>query len=207
MNMLGAIDPSWWVQPVTLSNPHVSLSPLRIEHAEALGRAASDGDLWRLFYTSVPTPESAQDYVVQALQQQTSGWAVPFVVRDANGDVVGTTRYCNIDVANKRLEIGWTWYARRVQRTALNTAAKQLLLAHAFEVLGAGAVELRTSYMNQRSRAAIARLGAKQDGILRNHMKLPGGGYRDTVVFSILDSEWPAVKRNLQFLLDTGGQR
>lgn len=205
--MLGAIDSTWWVQPVSLSNRHVSLAPLRLEHAEALGRAAADGELWRLFYTSVPSPATAHDYVVQALQQQTSGWAVAFVVRDANGEIVGTTRYCNIDAANKRLEIGWTWYAQRVQRTALNTAAKQLLLAHAFETLGAGAVELRTSFMNHRSRAAIARLGAKQDGILRNHMKLPDGGYRDTVVFSILESEWPAVKRNLQYLLDTGGRR
>jgi RimJ/RimL family protein N-acetyltransferase len=147
------------------------------------------------------------DYVAEALRQQTIGWSVPFVVRDAGGEIVGTTRYCNIDAANRRLEIGWTWYAQRVQRSALNTAAKQLLLTHAFETLGAGAVELRTSYMNQRSRTAIARLGAKQDGILRNHMKLAGGGYRDTVVFSIIESEWPAVKRNLQFLLDTGGQR
>ena len=125
----------------------------------------------------------------------------------SDGGIVGTTRFCNIDVANKRVEIGWTWYAQRVQRTALNTAAKLLLLTHAFENLGAGVVELRTSYMNIRSRAAIARLGAKQDGILRNHMKLPDGGYRDTVVFSIIESEWPAVKRNLQFLLETGGQR
>jgi RimJ/RimL family protein N-acetyltransferase len=206
MNMLGAIDPTWWVQPVALASPQVSLSPLLPEHAEALGRAASDGDLWRLFYTSVPTPQTAADYVVQALQQQSSGWAVPFVVRDAGGEIVGSTRYCNIDAANKRLEIGWTWYAQRVQRTALNTAAKSLLLGHAFETLGAGAVELRTSYVNHRSRTAIARLGAKQDGILRNHMKLPGGGYRDTVVFSIIESEWPAVKRNLQFLLETGAR-
>ena len=204
--MLGEIDPTWWVQPVALASPHVSLSPLLPEHAEALGRAASDGDLWRLFYTSVPTPQTAADYVVQALQQQSSGWAVPFVVRDAAGEIVGSTRFCNIDATNKRLEIGWTWYAQRVQRTALNTAAKSLLLGHAFETLGAGAVELRTSYVNHRSRAAIARLGAKQDGILRNHMKLPGGGYRDTVVFSIIESEWPAVKRNLQFLLETGAR-
>jgi len=204
--MLGAIDPTWWVQPVVLASPQVALSPLLPEHAEALGRAASDGELWRLFYTSVPTPQTTVDYVVQALQQQSAGWSVPFVVRDPSGEIVGSTRYCNIDAANKRLEIGWTWYAQRVQRTALNTAAKSLLLGHAFETLGAGAVELRTSYMNHRSRAAIARLGAKQDGILRNHMKLPGGGYRDTVVFSIIESEWPAVKRNLQFLLETGAR-
>ncbi|MBP6078985.1 MAG: GNAT family N-acetyltransferase [Xanthomonadales bacterium] len=207
MSMLGAIDPTWWVQPVTLQNAHVSLAPLLPEHAQALGRAATDGELWRLFYTSVPTPASAEQYVEQALDQQRTGWAVPFVVRDPSGEVVGTTRYCNIDAANQRVEIGWTWYAQRVQRSALNTAAKLLLLTHAFETLGAGVVELRTSFMNHRSRAAIARLGAKQDGILRNHMKLPGGGYRDTVVFSIIESEWLAVKRNLQFLLESGGQR
>lgn len=207
MIMIGAIDPGWWVQPVALSNAHVALSPLALEHAEALGLAASDGELWHLYYTSVPSPQTARDYVVQALQQQANGWAVPFVVRDSNGVVVGSTRYCNIDATHRRLEIGWTWYARRTQRTALNTAAKQLLLTHAFETLGAGAVELRTSYMNHRSRAAIARLGAKQDGILRNHMKLPGGGYRDTVVFSIIESEWPAVKRNLEFLLERGEGR
>jgi len=207
MNMSAAIDPSWWVQPVNLQNTHVSLSPMLPAHAEALGLAASDGQLWRLFYTSVPTPETAAQYVAQAMTQQRTGWAVPFVVHDAAGGIVGTTRFCNIDVANKRVEIGWTWYAQRVQRTALNTAAKLLLLTHAFENLGAGVVELRTRYMNIRSRAAIARLGAKQDGILRNHMKLPDGGYRDTVVFSIIESEWPAVKRNLQFLLETGGQR
>ena len=200
--MLASIDPTWWVQPVSLANRQVSLSPLRLEHAEALGRAASDGELWRLFYTSVPTPDTAHDYVVQALQQQTSGWSVPFVVRDAAGDIVGTTRYCNIDATHKRVEIGWTWYALRVQRTALNTAAKQLLLTHAFETLGAGAVELRTSYMNHRSRAAIARLGAKQDGILRNHSISPNGTLRDTVVFSIIASEWPTVKAHLRWQLD-----
>jgi RimJ/RimL family protein N-acetyltransferase len=205
--MTASIDPAWWIQPLTLSGQHVSLSPLLAEHAPALGLAAEDGALWRMFYTSVPTPATAADYVQTALQQQASGWAVPFVVRDASGDVVGTTRYCNIDSGNRRVEIGWTWYAQRVQRTALNTEAKLLLLTHAFEVLGAGAVELRTSFMNHRSRAAIARLGAKQDGILRNHMLMPGGGYRDTVVFSIIATEWLAVKRNLQFLLETGGRQ
>lgn len=204
MTTVHAIDQSRWIQPTTLTGRHVSLSPLLMEHAEALGRAASDGELWRLFYTSVPTPDTAADYVHAALQQQATGWAVPFVVRDAAGEIVGTTRYCNVDAANRRLEIGWTWYAKRVQRTALNTEAKYLLLTHAFEVLAAGAVELRTSYMNHRSRAAIARLGAKQDGILRNHMLMPEGGYRDTVVFSIIATEWLAVKRNLQYLMSSG---
>jgi N-acetyltransferase len=196
------IDPGWWVQPVTLRNDHVSLSPLLPEHAAALGQASVEGEQWKLFYTTVPSPETAEAYVATAMQQLRAGWSVPFVVRDAGGDIVGTTRYCNIDATHRRLEIGWTWYAQRVQRTALNTAAKQLLLQHAFEVLGAGAVELRTSWMNHRSRAAIARLGAKQDGVLRNHMRLPDGGWRDTVVFSIIECEWPAVKRNLQFLLE-----
>jgi len=205
--MSETIDPAWWIQPATLTGQHVSLSPLTMEHAPALGLASSDGELWRMFYTAVPTPETAADYVATALKQQREGWAVPFVVRDAGGTIVGTTRYCNIDSANRRVEIGWTWYAQRVQRTALNTEAKLMLLTHAFEVLAAGAVELRTSYMNHRSRAAIARLGAKQDGILRNHMALPGGGYRDTVVFSVIASEWLAVKRNLQYLLETGGRR
>jgi RimJ/RimL family protein N-acetyltransferase len=133
---------------------------------------------------------------------RTRGGALPFVVRDASGTVVGSTRYFNVESAHRRLEIGHTWYAKRVQRTAVNTECKLLLLAHAFEDHGCIAVEFRTSYFNHASRQAIARLGAKQDGILRNHMLLPDGTRRDTVVFSILDSEWPAVRRHLRFLLD-----
>ena len=130
---------------------------------------------------------------------------MPFAVRDADGVIVGSTRYCNIEADHKRLEIGWTWYAERVQRTALNTEAKLLLLTNAFETLGAIAVEFRTNWFNHRSRAAIARLGAKQDGVLRNHMLMPDGTRRDTVVFSILDSEWPAVKKNLEYQLQRYG--
>lgn len=191
-----------WIKPVTLAGKHVTLAPLAVEHVSGLQAAASDGELWRQWFTSIPRPEDTAAYVDQALAAQAAGMAVPFVVRDAQGQIVGSTRYCNIDAVNGRVEIGWTWYAMRVQRTPLNTEAKQLLLTHAFEVLKAGVVELRTSRMNQRSRTAIARLGAVQDGILRNHMRLPDGGYRDTVVFSIIESEWPAVKRNLKFLLE-----
>ena len=128
--------------------------------------------------------------------------AMPFVVRDATGAIVGSTRYFNVDAANRRLEIGHTWYAQRAQRTAINTECKLLLLTHAFETLGCIAVEFRTHWFNHASRAAIARLGAKQDGVLRNHQLMPDGSRRDTVVFSILDSEWPAVKRHLGFLLE-----
>ena len=168
--------------------------------------AARDGELWNLWFTSVPHPELTLPYVEQALVLRDQGKAVPFVVRDANGVVVGSTRYGNIESDHKRLEIGWTWYAARVQRTALNSEAKLLLLSNAFETLGAIAVEFRTNWFNQRSRAAIARLGAKQDGVLRNHMLMPDGTRRDTVVFSIVDSEWPAVKKNLQYQLQRCGK-
>jgi RimJ/RimL family protein N-acetyltransferase len=128
-------------------------------------------------------------------------------VLDATGAIVGSTRYGNVDAEHRRVEIGWTWYAKRVQRTALNTEAKLLLLSHAFEVLGCGAVEFRTSWFNHASRNAIARLGAKQDGILRNHMLMSDGSYRDTVVFSIIANEWPMVKRHLQFKLERAAGR
>lgn len=191
-----------WVKPVTLAGQHVRLEPLALEHVETLGVAATDGDLWKLWYTAVPSPDKAQTYVETALAQRELGKAMAFVVKDAQGAVVGSTRYGNIDADNRRVEIGWTWYAASVQRTALNTEAKLLLLAHAFETLGAIAVEFRTSWFNHRSRNAIARLGAKQDGVLRNHMIMPDGTRRDTVVFSIIDSEWPAVRKHLQYKLD-----
>ncbi len=195
----------YWATTETLKGKHVSLEPLSIEHVTGLQSAARDGELWNLWFTSVPHPESASQYVEQALTLREQGKAMPFVVRDANGAIVGSTRYGNIDAEHKRLEIGWTWYAERVQRTALNTEAKLLLLGNAFETLGAIAVEFRTNWFNQRSRAAIARLGAKQDGVLRNHMLMPDGTRRDTVVFSILDSEWSAVKNNLQYQLQRYG--
>ncbi len=188
--------------PVTLAGRYARLEPLAIEHVGPLQQAVEDGELWKLWFTFVPRPEAMPDYVAQALRAREAGSAMPFVVKDALGEVVGSTRFGHIDADNRRVEIGWTWYAARAQRTALNTECKQLLLTHAFEQLNASAVEFRTSWMNQRSRAAIARLGAKQDGVLRNHMRLAEGGYRDTVVFSIIESEWPAVKRHLRFLLE-----
>jgi N-acetyltransferase len=194
-------DLKHWANTDTLQGKYVSLEPLSLAHTQGLQDAALDGKLWELWFTSVPTPEATQQYIEQALDLKNHGKAMPFAVRDANGVVVGSTRYGNIDADHKRLEIGWTWYAQRVQRTALNTEAKLLLLSNAFERLGCIAVEFRTNWFNHRSRAAIARLGAKQDGVLRNHMLMPDGTRRDTVVFSILDSEWQGVKKNLQYEL------
>lgn len=171
---------------------------------DALRAAAADGALWTLWYTSVPAPDATQAYVDEALQRQAQGRDHALVVRDHGGTVIGSTRLCNLDAANRRLEIGYTWYAARVQRSAVNTETKRLLLTHAFETLGCMAVEFRTHWFNQRSRAAILRLGAKQDGVLRNHQRLPDGSVRDTVVFSILDSEWPAVRNHLDARLRAG---
>jgi len=191
-----------WLQPVKLKGHHVRLEPLRAEHADALRAALADGELWRLWYTAVPTSHSMDAYIATALAERNAGASLPFVVREADGTIVGSTRYCNVDALNRRLEIGYTWYAAHVQRTGLNTEAKLLLLRHAFEKLDCIAVEFRTNWFNQRSRTAILRIGAKQDGVLRNHKLMADGSYRDTVVFSIIASEWPAVKRNLQFMLD-----
>ena len=186
------------IDPLSLEGRGVTLVPLVLDHVPALRTAAADGELWNLWFTSVPTPDEAEAYVHAALRMREEAGAMPFAVVDnGSGDVVGTTRYFNVDEANRRLEIGFTWYARRVQRTALNTECKFLLLTHAFEALGTIAVEFRTHWHNHASRRAIERLGAKQDGVLRNHMRLPDGTLRDTVVFSILDSEWPTVKRAL----------
>ena len=185
-------------EPVTLRGRHVSLEPLRPEHAEALGVAAADGALWQRWYTSVPRPEGVHDYIAAALAAQAAGSVLAFAVRDASGTIVGTTRYYDIDRSVPRLSIGYTWYAQRVQRTGLNTEAKLLLLSRAFEALGCVAVALETSWFNHASRTAIARLGAKQDGILRGHRRHADGSVRDTVVFSILDNEWPAVRAHLQ---------
>lgn len=196
-----------WLQPVSLEGRHVRLEPLQAAHADDLRTAACDGKLWTLWYTSAPSPAGVEAYVATAIAERDAGLSLPFTVRDADGAIVGSTRYCHVDATNRRLEISYTWYAARAQRTGLNTEAKLLLLGHAFETLGCIAVEFRTNWFNQRSRAAIARLGAKQDGVLRNHMRMPDGSYRDTVVFSIIASEWPAVRRNLLFMLEDGVQR
>lgn len=191
-----------WLSPIVLQGSHVRLEPLSLSHVPGLQQATHDGELWRLWYTSVPDPDGMAAYVEKALALRDAGTALPWAVLDADGEVVGSTRYGNVDADNKRVEIGWTWYAKRVQRTALNTEAKLLLLTHAFETLDCAAVEFRTSWFNHASRNAIARLGAKQDGVLRKHMRMADGQHRDTVVFSIIDGEWPMVKRHLSFKLE-----
>ena len=192
-----------FIEPVTLKGVHATLEPLAREHEAGLKRAAADGELWRLWYTSVAAPEKMGEYVATALNMRERQGAMPFVVREtATAEIVGCTRYFNVDAPSRRLEIGHTWYAARVQRSAVNTECKLLLLTHAFEKLRCIAVEFRTHWFNHASRAAIARLGAKQDAVLRNHQISPDGSYRDTVVFSIIESEWPAVKRHLMFQLE-----
>ena len=191
-----------FIEPVTLTGRHVQLEPLAASHHDALVEAASDGALWKLWYTSVPAPEAMQTWLEAALAMRAQQ-ALTFVMRDLrDGSIVGSTRYFHVDPVNRRLEIGHTWHALRAQRTGINTEAKLLLLGHAFETLQCIAVEFRTHWMNQQSRAAIARLGARQDGVLRNHQRMADGSLRDTVVFSIIESEWPAVKRHLQYKLE-----
>jgi RimJ/RimL family protein N-acetyltransferase len=192
-----------FIEPVTLKGEHATLEPLEAKHEAALRGAAADGELWRLWYTSVAPPDRIGEYIARALDMRERLGAMPFAVRqNATGEVVGCTRYFNVDAANRRLEIGHTWYSKRVQRTAINTECKLLLLTHAFDVLRCIAVEFRTHWFNHASRVAIERLGAKQDGVLRNHQLLADGSKRDTVVFSIIDGEWPAVRQHLKFQLE-----
>jgi RimJ/RimL family protein N-acetyltransferase len=191
-----------FIEPVTLRGEHATLEPLAREHVPALAEAVRDGELYRLWYTGVAAPERMEEYVATALEWRESLGAMPFVVRQSStGDIVGCTRYFAVDPVNRRVEIGHTWYAKRVQRTPVNTECKLMLLTHAFETLRCIAVEFRTHWFNHASRAAIARLGAKQDGVLRNHAVTADGVKRDTVVFSIIDSEWPAVRQHLKFQL------
>jgi RimJ/RimL family protein N-acetyltransferase len=192
---------NWLVKQVLEGNT-VSLLPLKKEHAQALIQAASDGQLWNLWYTSVPDASSIHLHIETALSEQETGNGLPFVVVDnSTQKIVGSTRFCHADSLNKRVEIGFTWYAKSYQRTQTNTECKYLLLSYAFEELSAIAVEFRTHWHNHSSRDAITRLGAKQDGVLRHHQKLSNGSYRDTVVYSIIDVEWPAVKSSLIFKL------
>jgi len=186
-----------WTKPLTLRGQHVHLEPLSTTHADGLRAATQDGALWQRWYTNVPAPAMVDSYIAAALAMQDDGKALAFAVRDASGDVVGSTRYYDVDPGVPRVSIGYTWYAERAQRTGLNTEAKLLLLEHAFETLGCVAVAFETSWFNQASRNAIARLGAHQDGVLRSHKRHADGSVRDTVVFSIIASEWPAVRTNL----------
>ncbi len=187
------------IGPVTLEGVAVRLEPLSEAHCPALCEVGLDEDLWKWIPFRVATPEEMLAYVRTALDQQAAGSAVPFAtVERASGRVVGSTRYMSIDVPNRHVEIGSTWIGKPWQRTAVNTEAKYLMLRHAFENLGAVRVELKTDFLNERSRNAILRIGAKQEGIFRKHMLTWSGRWRDSVYFSIIDEEWPAVKRALE---------
>ena len=186
-----------WPEPVTLEGPHAKLEPLSHDHHDGLVEATKDGNLWDLWYTPIPVPEKMKAEIDRRLGLQAAGSMLPFTVRRPDGVIAGMTTYMNIDAVNKRVEIGSTWYRKSSQRTPLNTQCKILLLQHAFETLNCIAVEFRTHFFNHQSRTAIARLGARQDGILRNHSVGANGTLRDTVVFSIINSEWPPVKAHL----------
>jgi RimJ/RimL family protein N-acetyltransferase len=191
-----------WLEPVTLNGAHARLEPLSHAHQDDLITAVKDGELWRHWYTSIPAPEKMTAEIDRRLGLQAAGTMLPFTVRDAGGQVAGMTTYMNVDANNRRVEIGSTWYAKRVQRSALNTQCKLLLLTHAFEKLNCIAVEFRTHFFNHQSRRGIERLGAKQDGILRSHQLAANGTLRDTVVYSIIAAEWPTVKTHLTYQLE-----
>ncbi|MFJ5954449.1 GNAT family N-acetyltransferase [Paenarthrobacter sp. NPDC092416] len=191
------------IEPITLTGKFVTLEPLTHEHQDGLVEAAKDGELWKLWYTSVPTPEGMAAEIERRLVLQESGSMLPFATRhNATGKLIGMTTYMNIDAVTPRVEIGSTWNAVSAQGSGTNPDSKLLLLRHAFETLGCPAVEFRTHWHNLQSREAIARLGAKQDGVLRNHSRSADGALRDTVVFSILEHEWPAVRNGLELRLD-----
>lgn len=192
-----------WLEPVTLAGTHATLLPLAREHAAELAHASADGEMWRLWYTAVPRPEDVPREIDRRLALQAAGTMLPFAVRhNSSGRLVGMTTYMNVDGVHRRVEIGSTWYGASVHRTALNTDCKLMLLRHAFESLECIAVEFRTHFMNRQSRQAIERLGAKLDGVLRNHQRMGDGSLRDTVVYSILPHEWPAVRANLAWQLE-----
>jgi RimJ/RimL family protein N-acetyltransferase len=188
-----------WLEPVSLRGAHARLEPLSPDHCDGLSEAVKDGELWKLWYTFVPRPEDMRKEIDRRLALQAAGSMLPWTVFDADGKIAGMTTYMNVDAANRRVEIGSTWYAKRVQRSAVNTQCKLLLLTHAFEKLDCIAVEFRTHFFNQQSRRGIERLGAKHDGILRSHQIAPNGTLRDTVVYSIIASEWPTVKAHLTY--------
>jgi len=190
-----------WLEPVTLRAALAVLEPLAAGHAAGLADAVRDGALWTLWYTTIPTPEGMAAEIERRLDLQRRGTMLPFAVRDAGGRLVGMTTYMNVDAVHRRVEIGSTWYAASVQRSALNTCCKLLLLAHAFERLDCIAVEFRTHFFNQASRRGIERLGARLDGILRHHQRMPDGTLRDTCVYSIVAPEWPTVRSHLTYQL------
>jgi N-acetyltransferase len=197
-----------FLDPVTLTGDVVVLEPLHPDHHDELVTAAGDGRLWELWYTSVPTPEGMAADIAARLARRAAGEMLPFTVRRAaTGAVVGMTSFLNAEPEAPRVEIGATWTGASAQRTGVNAESKLLLLAHAFEVLDCLAVEFRTHWRNRQSRAAIERLGAKQDGVLRHHRRMPDGTLRDTVVYSILQPEWPAVRNGLRARMGGGPAR
>jgi RimJ/RimL family protein N-acetyltransferase len=190
-----------WLQATLLAGRHVRLEPLSPAHHDGLCEAARDGELWRLWYTAVPSPEGMAQEIERRLKLQAAGSMLPFTAVDADGRIAGMTTYMNVDATHKRVEIGSTWYARRVQRSPLNTEAKRLLLGQAFEQLDCIAVEFRTHRLNTQSRRAIERLGAQLDGMLRAHQRSADGSLRDTAVYSITAAEWPTVRSHLDWQL------
>lgn len=186
-----------WIEPLTLHGDSVTLVPLEAKHHDDLVDAVNDGELWNLWYTFVPRPENMQAEIERRLGLQKEGSMLPFAAMDETGRAVGMTTFMHIDAVNKRVEIGSTWFRKRVQRTSLNTQCKLLMLSHAFDALDCIAVEFRTHFFNHQSRRAIERLGAKLDGVLRSHQRSPNGTLRDTCVYSIIASEWPTVRAHL----------
>jgi RimJ/RimL family protein N-acetyltransferase len=190
------------LHPITLKGEHATLVPLAHDHLAGLQDAARDGELWRLWYTAIPSPEGMATEIERRLGLLAQDSMLPFTVLDADGRIAGMTTYMNVDGTHRRVEIGSTWYANRVQRSALNTECKLMLLGHAFDTLNCIAVEFRTHRFNTQSRRAIERLGAQLDGILRCHQVSPNGSLRDTAVYSIIAAEWPTVRAHLQFQLE-----
>ena len=189
-----------WLKHTELEGEIIKLIPLNHAHKEEIISAAADGNLWELWYTSVPSKSTIDRYIDFALNERKNQRALPFIVLEkSTKKIIGSTRYCNVEQDHKRLEIGYTWYAKSYQKTGVNTECKYLLLKHAFETLGTIAVEFRTHWHNFSSRNAIARLGAKQEGVLRNHRIGNDGTIRDTVVFSIIENEWKSVKKSLEY--------
>ena len=192
---------SVWTETPTLTGRHVTLRPFVEADLPALVEAAREGDLWNIFYANVSMMKTPERWLAAALKERDVGRALIFTVETPGGEVVGTTRYMRIAPQHRRLEIGGTFYATRVQRTGVNTEAKRMLLAHAFEVMACQAIQIRTDALNARSQRAIERLGAKKDGVLRGHQVMADGRIRDSVVYSIIDREWPGVRANLDYLL------
>lgn len=193
---------SAWLKPITLAGSHATLVPLAAEHADALVDAVRDGELWRLWYTAIPAPAGMAAEIERRLALQSQDSMLPFTVLDASATAVGMTTFMNVDAVNRRVEIGSTWYARRVQRSAVNTECKLMLLGHAFDLLGCIAVEFRTHRFNLQSRSGIERLGAQLDGVLRKHQRAADGTLRDTCVYSITQDEWPTVRSHLRWQLE-----